>query len=312
VSLRAKRILIAAAIGLFVAIIGGRVDAEFTRLGVPVAATYLNCLIIGTVAAVCAFGWVSLQTERNSRLSQAAAERLREEGVLHERARIAREIHDTLAQGFAGIILSLEAAEEHLGKSPQARQQCDRALRIGRESLAEARAMVRGLRSQTQEGKSLQEAVARIVESLTVGSDLRVNSFVEEFRGRITLETEAELLHIIKEALTNVARHAHAREAHVTLRTGGNQIQLCVEDDGRGFECEDPLTAEGFGLTSMRERAKNAGGILWVYSRPGEGTQVIACIPLRIEARNGKWETTSSSESSSRTTIRSFARASKP
>lgn len=303
----------AAALGVFVAILGDRVESEFRRPGVPPGATYLNDLIIGAVAAVCSFAWVSLQTERTARLSQAAAEKLREEGVLQERTRIAREIHDTLAQGFAGMIVNLEAAEELLDKTPEAQQLCGRALRTGRESLAEARAMVRGLRSQANGGEGLHEAIARTVKSLTEGTDLRVNSFVEEIRGRTTPDTEAELLHIIKEALTNVVRHAHAREAHVTLHTQGNQIQMCVEDNGCGFLAGDPTIAEHFGLTSMRERAKNLGGILWVYSRPGQGTQVAACIPLAdaFDSRSRPCQAPMSFESSSPMTIRSFAKGSR-
>ncbi len=275
---RAKRLLIAAGLGLLVAVVNDRLDVEFTRLGVPLASTFLNDLIIGAVAAVSAYAWAAVLAERSERL--ASAERLREEGVLHERTRLAREIHDTLAQGFAAIIVNLEAAGDCLAKSPDARALCDRALRISRESLAEARSMARGLRPLTREGENLCRAVSRIAESLDGGSGLRVKCFVEEMSGHVPQEIEAELLQIIREALANVVRHAGAREARVVMRAEGNLIQMCVEDDGCGFHPENPAASKGFGLTSMRERARNLGGVLWVYSRPGQGTQVAACIPF--------------------------------
>jgi signal transduction histidine kinase len=275
---RAKRLLIAAGLGLLVAAVNDRLDVEFTRLGVPLASTYLNDLIVGAVAAVSAYAWAAVLWERGERL--ASAERLREEGVLHERSRLAREIHDTLAQGFAAIIVNLEAAGEYLRKTPDARALCDRALRISRESLAEARSMARGLRPLTREGENLRQAVGRIADSLEGAAGLHVKCFVEEMSGHVPADVEAELLQIIREALTNVVRHSGAREARVVMRAEENLIQMCVEDDGCGFRPENAPAAEGFGLASMRERAKNLGGVLWVYSRPGQGTQVAACIPF--------------------------------
>jgi len=279
---RAQRILIGVAIALMIAAVNDRLDAEFTRLGIPVTSTFLNDLIVGAVAGVCAYAWASILAERGAR--RAWAEQHREEGVLRERARLAHEIHDTLAQGFAAIIVNLEAAGPSLGKSPEARALCDRALRIGREGLAEARSIVRGLRPMTHEGESLCRAVAAIAESVAGGTGLRVKSFVEEISGRIPPRVEAELLQIIREALSNVVRHSGAHEARVLMRAEGNLIQLCVEDDGCGFVPDHPSASQGFGLTSMRDRARKLGGVLWIYSLPGQGTQVAMCIPFTEDA----------------------------
>lgn len=308
---RTKRLLIAAALGLLVTVVNDRLDVEFGRLGVPVSSTHLNDVIIGAVAAVCAYAWAAVLAERNQRL--ASVDRLREEGVQSERARLARDIHDTLAQGFAAMIVNLETARAYLAKAPDAEMLCDRALRIGRESLAEARSMVRGLRPHTHDAGNLERAVLHLAESVTDGSGVRVECFVEEMSGRISDETEAELLQIIREGLSNVVQHAHAGLARVTLRVDGNVIQMCVEDDGCGFHTGDPVLAEGFGLTSMRERAKNLGGVLWFYSHPGQGTQVAACIPFARESdsRSRLWLPPVPFASSSPTTTRSFAKDSK-
>jgi signal transduction histidine kinase len=278
---RTKRILIAVALGLVVAAVNNRLDAEFARLAVSTAATPLNDLIVGSVAALCAYGWTSLSAERNAR--EALAEKLKQEGVLQERTRLAHEIHDTLAQGFAGMIISLEAATQFLESSPDARIFCERALRIGRESLAEARSLLRGLRPPALERQDLRRALARLTETLTEGAGLRTECLIEEMPAQLSPNTEAELFRIVQEAITNTVQHAHATRLRVTLRAPGNQLQLCVEDDGCGFLSRHAAADKRYGLTVMRERAKDLGGILWLYTQPGRGTQVIACIPVSNE-----------------------------
>ena len=138
---RTKHILAAAAAGSIVAFATNRLDAALTRRGISPASTLLDDLMIGCIAALCVYGWVSLFAIRYSRLS--SAERFRQEGATRERTRIACEIHDTLAQGFAAIIVNLEAASDLLDEAAEARTLTDRALRIGREGLAEARALLK-------------------------------------------------------------------------------------------------------------------------------------------------------------------------
>src|SRR5690242_21263408 len=116
---RTTRLLIASVIGAVVAVVSNRVDAEFSSLRVSVASTVFNDILIGFVAGLCAFAWASLLTNRHFRRS--LVKRMREEGVQRERARMAREIHDTFAQGLGGIVLSLEAAQDFLEQSPEAK-----------------------------------------------------------------------------------------------------------------------------------------------------------------------------------------------
>lgn len=302
---RIKRALIAVSLGLAVTAVGNRLDFAFTRLGVPRSSKLLDDLIIGCVAALCAYGWASLLADRHSR--QLLAEKLGQEAVVRERTRMACEVHDTLAQGFSGIVVNLEAADELLGECPEAQKLCERALRISRESLAEARSLVRELRPALHEGENLRKVVTHLVKELTDGVDLLVDCFVDEASNKQSSDTARELLQIIREALNNVVKHAHANEARVTLCASGNQIHLCVEDDGQGFEWGHALAGDGFGLTSMRERAKKLGGLLWIYTRPRHGTQVVAFVPIPSESdpRSRPCEIAIPYESLSPTTTRS-------
>ena len=274
---RTHRVLIAAAIALLVAVVTNRLNAEFAHLAIPLRSTILDGLIVGFVSGLCAFAWISLSTERAAR--RLAALKVTQEGVVRERTRIACDIHDVLAQCFVGIIGDVEAAQEFLRDSPQARTLSEHALRAAREGLVEARSLVRGLRLRGPAEEDLCGTVRCLVETLTEGAQLRVNCSVEEGCSLLSPDTELQILRIIREALSNVVRHAHAGEVRVTLGMEGDQIQLCIEDNGRGFMPEHALDRETFGLVSMRERASQLGGLLWIYTQPGHGTQVAAVIP---------------------------------
>ncbi|HTV60620.1 MAG TPA: sensor histidine kinase [Verrucomicrobiae bacterium] len=290
---RIVRILAASAIGLAVGIVSYLLGVEFGRLATNPNSTRINDVIVGLFAGLAAYGWASFIAEKHSR--QSSAERLRQEGASRERTRIACELHDTLAQGFAGMIVNLEAAGEFLSECPRAQEFSDRALRIGRESLAEARSLLQNLRESEPERADLSEGVQRLVERLTENTTLRTSCVVEGIQGLSSAETEGEILRIIREAVQNVVRHADASELRIAIRGGDDQIELCVEDDGCGFAVGDPTTEEGFGLISMRERAQNMGGLLWLYSRVGQGTQVVAFIPI---SKRGKEEISHAREGS--------------
>lgn len=159
--------------------------------------------------------------------------------------------------------------------------------------------MLQGLRSPTYEGENLRETVTRLVETLTADAHVRVNCTVEEIVSLLSPDAETHLLRIIREAVTNIVRHAKATEVRITLRVNSEQIQLCVEDDGCGFVPADHLHGESFGLTSMRERARNLGGFFSLYSQPGSGTRVVVFVPIPGESgsRSKGCEVTTPSES---------------
>ena len=276
---RWKRVVIAVVLGLVVAGASALLDMELDRLGIRPAATWLDNVTVGLVAGWCAYAWASFMEERNSRA--VFEQRLRHEGVLQERARLAREIHDTLAQGFAGVIINLEAQQDLLAGKPEAQRLGDRALRIGRQSLAEARSLLRGLRPPAEPGQSLCEAVQQMLEMLTGGTQVRTKCSIDPEADDLPPSTQWEVIRIIREAVHNCVKHADASELRVQLQAGNGQVRLCVEDDGRGFDPCKPR--EGFGLTGMRERTKNAGGLWWVYTLPSQGTQVVAVIPFAAE-----------------------------
>ena len=208
--------------------------------------------------------------------------RLAEEGArlarAEERTRLAREIHDTLAQGLAGIALNIESALNRLDTQPdQARARLDRALSMARQNLEEARTSVTDLRtSAVMAGKPLAEALGSLARTFT--SDTGVPVMLRVDPGlNLPQRIEAELFRIGQESLTNVRKHAHARSVEVHLSRRGQTLTLSVKDDGIGGAAESP---GGHGLTGMRERARLLGGRLQVRSRRGGGTTIIARVPV--------------------------------
>jgi len=213
----------------------------------------------------------------NSRLYQET----RDMAVLEERNRMAREIHDTLAQGFTGIVLQLEAAEQALGEdSTGAQEHLDRARRLARESLAEARRSVWALRPQALEQLSLIESLRQ--EVMKFGQDSGVKATFNTSGKRLILFPDAEstLLRICQESLANVGKHARASEAQVNLIFERKAIILSIHDNGIGFDAEG--SSDGaFGLINMRERARLLGGTLAVNSERGKGTSIEITIPMK-------------------------------
>ncbi len=192
--------------------------------------------------------------------------RLAEEGATHaradERTRIAREIHDTIAQSLTAIALQIESG--HL----------DDALRVTRATLEEARRSVMNLRAEPLAGRPLAQALAWLVREFTSQSGIRVS--LDAASCELPLATEAELYRIAEQALANVQQHANARHVTVSLHCTKHAVTLKVVDDGRGF---DPrrVPEDRHGVRGMRERARLAGGTLRIASN--EGTAIIVRIP---------------------------------
>jgi two-component system, NarL family, sensor kinase len=208
-----------------------------------------------------------------------------EAGVVEERNRLAREIHDTLAQGLSATALQLETAEALLdgGEDPErVRAAVRRALETTRQNLQEARRSVFDLRAASLEGHTLAEAIAELCA--LHGSDASGGPEVE-FRTSgtarpIPSRVESALYRVAQEALSNALRHARAKHITVGLVAEPDRIRLYVSDDGQGFEVCRRRDGH-FGLIGMRERVKLLGGQLSVCSQVGSGTLVVARIPLR-------------------------------
>jgi len=220
---------------------------------------------------------VGIAVER-ARLAEESTRLARAE----ERARLAREIHDTLAQGLTAIALHLEGALRYVEQDPErTRSRLQRALDMTRESLEEARRSVLNLRAAPLAGRPLPEALRALTRAFTAETGVRA-SVRASTEPALTVRAEAELFRIAQEALTNVRKHAQAREVTVTLSAKAGNVTLAVRDDGKGF---DTWLARGdsHGILGMRERAKLLGGKLRVVSPPGRGTTVIATAPLGSE-----------------------------
>ncbi len=208
--------------------------------------------------------------------------------VLGERNRIAREIHDTLAQGYVGVSVQLEVLAGLLRKNnvEAAAQHLDTTRGFVREGLADARQSIWALRSQDSGEKTLPVRLRRMVEG--AGGHGVVSSFSIYGAYRpLPPGTEREILRVAQEAIHNVKKHAGAKQLFVQLEYGPSQIALEVRDDGRGFEAGEELTSPPghYGLTGMRERAAAIGGTLEVSSDPGIGTTVRLQAPTPREAK---------------------------
>ena len=210
---------------------------------------------------------VGIAVER-ARLAEESTRLARTE----ERTRLAREIHDTLAQGLTAIALHLEGALRHLDGNPErARERLERALAMARESLEDARQSVLDLRAGPLAGKPLAEALAALARTFTTQTGVRVHVRAAG-DAPLPLRVEAELFRIAQEALANVARHAQARRVVLTLE-GGPPARLSIVDDGRGFH-PDQVGPGCLGLVSIRERAASIEARLQVHSTPRQGTRI--------------------------------------
>ncbi|MGC5011432.1 sensor histidine kinase [Streptosporangium sp. DT93] len=217
----------------------------------------------------------------------------REAGVLDERRRMAREIHDTLAQGLTGIIAQLQAAEQMHEVPAQWRRPFDAVKGLARESLAEARRSVDALRPEPLETSPLSDALADVCDRWSRLHGLAVQVTTTGTARPMTPEAEFALLRTAQEALANVAKHARATRVGVTLSYLEHEVALDVRDDGTGFEPPDldartiangdpnpPTRDGGFGLTIMRQRVEGLSGSLRIESEPGSGTGISARVPL--------------------------------
>jgi len=203
--------------------------------------------------------------------------------VLEERARLAREIHDTLAQGFVGISSQLDAVAMCMPEEASpARRFLDLARRMARHSLTEARRSVMDLRASALEGQDLAAALQSGTRMWTAGSPVAVNVDVSGAEKPLPQEMEQHLLRIAQEAVTNVLKHAGASQIWIKLHMEARKLHLRIIDNGHGFDQHDIFASRAghFGVLGMRERAERLGGELRLDSHPGEGTEVEVEVPL--------------------------------
>jgi signal transduction histidine kinase len=243
--------------------------------------TDLVIALISSAAGIWLGFWIVRVIQQNVERGQLIADleatraevsRLSHEaGVAAERARLAGEIHDTLAQGFTSIITLLQAADPSLRDERLAL-----AVRTAKENLAESRALVAALAPAALSEGSLPDSVRRQAARFSEVTGTPAVVRVTGDERALPTKVEVVLLRAAQEALTNVRRHAGAREAAVLLAYGPESVRLVVRDDGCGF---DPAAADGFGLNGMRARADQVNGTLTVRSDPQTGTTIELEVP---------------------------------
>jgi PAS domain S-box-containing protein len=200
--------------------------------------------------------------------------------ILEERNRMAREIHDTLAQAFTGILAQVGATNQVLTDDLEAAQaHLDLIKELARTGLVEARRSVVALRPQLLEEGSLQSALHRLVAQLrTATMDTTLYDEIEGAVYALPAEVESNLLRMGQEALTNAIRHANADEIRVKLVYDLDRVCLRVKDNGQGFGVGSIPSSEGFGLLGMSERAERIGAQLTIRSQPGQGTEIVVVV----------------------------------
>jgi signal transduction histidine kinase len=209
--------------------------------------------------------------------SRAEISRLSHEaGTAAERERLAREIHDTLAQGFTSILTLLQAVESEWDEPAAVRRHVGLAARTARDNLTEARAMVAALAPSALTAGSLEDAVRRQLERLAEESTIAVTCQIPVPLPPLRTATEVVLLRATQEALSNARKHSGATHVSVGLSVVDSMVRLAVVDDGCGFAPGEPT--DGFGLKGMRARAEQVGGTLKVQS--GQGTTVLVEVPV--------------------------------
>ena len=203
--------------------------------------------------------------------------------ILNERNRVAREIHDTLAQSLGAISVQLELARTHAAEfSAGAKNHLATAHKLAREALAEARESIWNMRSQVLEKGDLGEALEDILQQLTEGTGVASHMRVEGPRHRLPPVVENNLLRIGQEAITNACKHANPACIEVTLQFSARTVRLDVTDDGVGFVAgtQPAGRRRGFGLVGMKERVELLDGTIEVASAPGQGTHITVVVSV--------------------------------
>ena len=214
----------------------------------------------------------------NAQLQDQLLARSRESGVRDERERLAREIHDTIAQSLAGVVAQLQAAEGSTD-AEEVRSRVGRATELARTALVEARRSLQDLSPAELAVAGITDALSALVTAWRSDHGVEASFVVVGDARALHSEVEATLLRIAQEALANVAKHAAASRVGVTLTFDESEVILDVRDDGAGFDPTTPRRSSSFGLGVMRDRAQRLAGTLTLESAPGSGTAVSASIP---------------------------------
>ena len=210
----------------------------------------------------------------------AANQQLETLTLTTERQRMARELHDTLAQGVTGLVLQLEAVKAHLDHERVGRSAeiIDQALAQARSTLADSRAAIDDLRIHPH---NLDEAIRRTVERFSQATGIQCDLHLNAEMTKLPSEVGDHAVRILSEALSNVTRHAQATQVIVDFQDDGDQLTLTIQDNGRGFDPETATRSGHYGLLGIRERARLIDGEIKIESDGQTGTKIVLHVPLQ-------------------------------
>jgi signal transduction histidine kinase len=251
----------------------------WTAQRILVASTIVVSLLTACVAVIILFSRTRLQRQREAR-RQAEAEFA---AILKERNRMAREIHDTLAQDISGISAQLEVARKKLPSGCDAAlNHIDLAHQTARNSLQEARRTIWNIRSQVLEGRDVGTALAELLHNEANAAGIAHEAIFRGETRSLTFSIENDLLRIGQEAIHNATRHAKPKNIKLEMTFTDAAVTFVLRDDGCGFDPEDTsfVRKSHFGLKGMKERAAQNGGELTIHSAPGKGTEILVKLPL--------------------------------
>ncbi len=210
------------------------------------------------------------------------AEEAKQAALISDRNRMAREIHDTLAQSFGGIVIQLQAAESCNSEPHKARNHISSAQKLAEAGLNEARRTVWLLHQGDLTDQDFPRLLTKIIEQMTAHTDLRVSIDVTGTPSALVPGISTNLVRIVQESIHNILRHAQATTSHIRLIYKPGQICLSIRDNGCGFDPQQlQQCQEGFGLTGMQQRARNLKTHLHINSRLGYGTEILLTVPLK-------------------------------
>jgi signal transduction histidine kinase len=228
------------------------------------------------------------RAERALRRARARALETRFATITAERTRLAREIHDTLLQGFTGVGLRLVAVANRVPQ-PETAAALREVVALAQKTLEDARRAVWDMRSPSVATGEFPALLRSAAEDCTRGTDLSLDYEVERPPRPVDPEVEAVVVRVAQEAMTNTVKHAAARTLRVRCTYGGHRVLLSIADDGKGFTVDPDFRSYGghWGLLGMRERAGQIGGSLRVGSAPGQGTKVLLLVPYVVRGGSG-------------------------
>jgi len=242
------------------------------------------------VMLLCLGGWLTYQLRIRGLREQFGL-------VLAERNRIARELHDTLIQGFSGITMQMQALSARI-RSTEARDTLNDIIRDAGDCLRETRRSVAGLRSEPGSHSGLASAIANTAREIAESGNARLKLKVGEDPGGLAADVQYNLLRIVQEAVANSVKHSGARNIEVALDSVSDRVRLVVTDDGSGFTPHDPADRNSghYGLIGMKERASHIGANFELSTVPGYGTTVAVLLPAVKKGHNATAPTSAEEE----------------